>query len=168
MAPAVGETDGKKPADLKEEIRQNLPFRSKGHEAYLSLLRTADMARHRFAVVIEGGGVTLQQYNVLRILRGAGAQGLPTLEIAERMIERTPGITGLIDRLEERGWVTRERSKEDRRTVWCRVTESGLDLLASLDEPVGQADEDTFMEMEPEELDALNGLLSKLRRLLGT
>ena len=72
MVPQTGEGAPHAPVGLKEEIRQNLPFRTKGHEAYLSLLRTADQARRRVAEVLEAAGVTLQQYNVLRILRGAG------------------------------------------------------------------------------------------------
>ena len=166
MAPRKGDDDPGTPGGLREEIRQNLPFRTKGHEAYLSLLRTADQARHRFASVIESGGVTLQQYNVLRILRGAGERGLPTLEIADRMIERTPGITGLLDRLQEKGWVTRKRSTEDRRTVWCRLTPAGRSLLADLDAPVEHMDASTFMRMKPEDLDHLIGLLTELRRHL--
>lgn len=148
---------------LKDEIRQNLPFRSKGHEAYLSLLHTTDLAKHRFTTVFEAAAVTLQQYNVLRILRGAGERGLATLDIAARMIERTPGITGLLDRLEAKGLVTRERSREDRRTVWCRATPAALDLLAALDEPVSRLNEEVFEGMEPEELDQLVRLLEKLR-----
>lgn len=166
MDPGEGKDAPRAPTSLKEEIRQNLPFRSKGHEAYLSLLRTADLAKHRVLEALQVAGVTLQQYNVLRILRGAGVQGLPTLEIAERMIERTPGITRLLDRLESKGLVTRERSKKDRRTVRCHMTAAGLDLLAALDSPVEQVDADTFMGMEPDELEQLIGLLAKLRTRL--
>ena len=166
MAPQKGEGAPHAPVGLKEEIRQNLPFRTNGHEAYLALLRTADQARRRVAVVLEAADVTLQQYNVLRILRGAGEKGLPTLEIAARMIERVPGITRLIDRLEDKGLVVRERFKHDRRTVWCRVTPAGLEVLAGLDAPVERVDGDTFMKMEPEELDRLVEILAKLRSCL--
>jgi DNA-binding MarR family transcriptional regulator len=105
--------------------------------------------RRRFAAVIAPSGVTPQQYNVLRILRGAGDGGLPTLEIAERMVENTPGITRLIDRLEAAGLVERERSTEDRRAVICRVTKKGLGLLAGLDESVDAAN-DAALAMLPE------------------
>lgn len=163
MAPESSADVATASAGLKEEIRQNLPFRSKGHEAYLSLLRTADQARHAVAEVIEARGVTLQQYNVLRILRGAGGEGLPTLEIADRMIERTPGITRLLDRLENKGWVTRERSPRDRRTVRCRATPSALALLEELDDPVFEANQGLFEGMTPGEVDQLIDLLAKLR-----
>ena len=165
MAPAVGETDGKKPADLKEEIRQNLPFRSKGHEAYLSLLRTADMARHRFAVVIEGGGVTLQQYNVLRILRGEG-KPMPCLEVADRMIQVVPAITGLIDRLEKQELVGRERCTEDRRVVYIEITKKALALLNRMDEPVNELHKQLVGHLTRSELKELGRLLEKARTSL--
>jgi len=126
---------------LRDEIRQTRPFHSTSQEAALGLLRTADVLRRRFAAAVEPSGVTSQQYNVLRILRGAGDAGLPTLEIAERMIERAPGITRLIDRLETAGLVLRERSTKDRRTVICRATAKALVLLASLDAAVDAADD---------------------------
>jgi len=125
-----------KHATIKDEIRQNRPFSSRHEEAAISLMRTADLIRRLVGSVVEPHDITIQQYNVLRILRGAGEQGLPTLEIAERMIEQTPGITRLIDRLEEKKLVDRQRCDQDRRRVWCRITASGLSLLASLDEPV--------------------------------
>ena len=165
VAPEPGNAP-RPPRGLKEEIRQNRPFRSSGHEAYLALLRTADLARHRFAALFATEALTLQQYNVLRILRGAGEGGLPTLEIADRMIERTPGITRLVDKLEQNGLLSRERLAHDRRTVVCRVTPEGLALLARLDAPVEQLDDETFMTMEAEDLDQLIEILAKLRALL--
>jgi DNA-binding MarR family transcriptional regulator len=78
----------------------------------------------------------MQQYNVLRILRGAGNTALPTLEIRARMVEQTPGITRLLDKLEQRGWVTRNRHGEDRRQVLCLITPEGKDLIDSLDDAV--------------------------------
>lgn len=148
---------------LKEELRQNRPFRSKRQEAFLALLRTADRAKKRFTDLFEREGVTFQQYNVLRILRGAGADGLPTLEIGERMVERTPGVTRIVDRLEGKGWASRDRGVEDRRRVWCRITEEGLALLARLDDPVDDTDEAIFSCLEPEELQRLIDLLDALR-----
>ncbi|MCU1231478.1 MAG: hypothetical protein JWO97_4362 [Acidobacteria bacterium] len=102
-------------------------------------MRTADLIRRLVGSVVEPHDITVQQYNVLRILRGAGEQGLPTLEIAERMIEQTPGITRLVDRLEEKKLVDRKRCEEDRRRVWCRITPTGLSLLAKLDAPVHES-----------------------------
>ena len=111
-----GEPTGRPPSIL-EEIQQSKPFRSRSQEAYLALLRTADESRRRIGQVLESAGVTLQQYNVLRILRGAGKDGLPTLAVAERMIERTPGVTRLIDRMEKKKLVRRTVDRNDRRSV---------------------------------------------------
>ncbi|HSW28695.1 MAG TPA: MarR family transcriptional regulator [Longimicrobiales bacterium] len=152
---------------LQQEIRQTRPFRSRTHEAFLALLRTADVARGRFAGVFDREGITFQQYNVLRILRGAGEAGLPTLEIGARMIERTPGVTRMVDRLEGKGWVRRERHAEDRRRVWCRITREGLELLARLDAPVDAADAAVFAGMSEAEVEALILTLDRLREQLG-
>jgi len=110
--------------------------------------------------------VTLQQYNVLRILRGAGADGLPTLTIGERMIERTPGVTRLIDRMVKKRWVTRSRCTEDRRRVWCKITRPGLALLAKLEQPVEEVDESFREVLDEHELAVLIGYLDCLRARL--
>jgi MarR family transcriptional regulator, organic hydroperoxide resistance regulator len=129
------------PSRLQQEIKQNKPFRSAAQEAMLALLRTADVVRRHSAELVDPEGITTQQYNVLRILRGAGADGLPTLEIAARMIEQAPGITRLLDRLEVKKLVHRERCPEDRRQVTCRITPGGLTLLARLDKVVDATDD---------------------------
>ena len=103
-----------------------------------AVLRTADLLRRRFAAALEPRGITSQQYNVLRILRGAHPEPLPTLEVGARMIEQTPGITRLLDRLESAGLVRRQRG-DDRRLVECRITPAGLKLLAELDGPIDEA-----------------------------
>lgn len=149
---------------LRNEILQNKPFKSSGQEAILGLLRTADMVRRRIQEIVEPAGVTLQQYNVLRILRGAGEKGLPTLAIAHRMLEQTPGITRLIDRLEAKGWVGRERQTGDRRLVFCRITASGLELLAGLDAPVEGADVQLVAMLDEAERQQLIALLDRLRQ----
>lgn len=151
------------PRRMLEELQQTRPFRSKGQEAFLSLLRTADVVKNRFSTLFESEQVTFQQYNVLRILRGAGKQGLPTLEIGDRMIERTPGVTRIVDRLEKKGWVTRDRGTEDRRRVWCRITKAGLALLDRLDEPVDGMDDAIFAGMDDDALQTLIDLLDGLR-----
>jgi len=107
----------------------------------------------------------MQQYNVLRILRGAGEKGLPTLDISERMIESAPGITRLIDRLETKKLVSRERCATDRRQVFCRITAIGLTLLASLDGPVLEAADTTLGILKKNELTSLIDLLDKTREL---
>jgi DNA-binding MarR family transcriptional regulator len=166
MSSTSQDGQGRVPEGLKAEIRQNRPFRSKGHEAYLALLRTADMARHRAADIFAAEDLTLQQYNVLRSLRGAGPDGLPTLEIVDRMIERTPGITRLVDKLEEKGLASRQRPPDNRRTVLCRVTPKGLAVLAELDGPIERFDDETFLTMDESDLDDLVRILERLRGVL--
>ena len=154
----------KRQSTLKHEIRQNRPFRSLSQEATLGLFRTADLIRQRFVRVMAPYGVTQQQYNVLRILRGAGHEGLATLAIAERMVERTPGITRLIDRLLAKGLVERERAAGDRRCVVCRITPAGLELLDRLTEPMDQADDESLSMLSVEEQEQLIGLLDRIRQ----
>jgi DNA-binding MarR family transcriptional regulator len=150
---------------IQEEIKQTRPFTTRSAEAVVALMRTADMVRRSVANVVEPAGITPQQYNVLRILRGAGEAGLPTLGIAERMIEETPGITRLIDRLEFKGLVIRERCKTDRRQVFCRITPQGLDLLNQLDTPLQKADEAALQSLGHHDLEQLIALLDKARNL---
>lgn len=148
---------------ILREIRQSKPFRSKGQEVLVALLRTADVVRRAISRVLEPYDITPQQYNVLRILRGAGEQGLPTLEIADRMIEQAPGVTRLLDRLEAKGWVRRQRCPEDRRQVLCWLTPAGLDLVTKLDEPVESADAEAVAELSPEDQEHLLRLLDAVR-----
>jgi MarR family transcriptional regulator, organic hydroperoxide resistance regulator len=148
---------------LQREIRQKRPFRSPAQEAVLGLLRTADVVRRLIARSLEPYDVTPQQYNVLRILRGAGAEGLPTLTIGERMLEDSPGVTRLIDRLIAKGLVSRERSTEDRRQVLCRITQAGLDLLVQIDALVEGRDEEAVRVLTPDEQKELIRLLDRIR-----
>jgi MarR family transcriptional regulator, organic hydroperoxide resistance regulator len=148
---------------ILQDIKQSKPFRTKSQEAYVALLRTVDDAKRFVGRVLESEDVTLQQYNVLRILRGAGGDGLPTLAVAERMIERTPGVTRLIDRMERKGWVSRERCTEDRRRVWCRITEEGLAVLERLNRPMEAVDDALAGALGEDELVDLIGYLDRLR-----
>jgi len=127
--------------DLRAEIVQRRPFHSVKAEVAVSILRTAALIERHFAQVVARTGVTVQQYNVLRILRGAGTEGLPTLVIRDRMIHAAPGITRLLDKLEKAGLARRERASPDRRQVFCYITEKGLEILTTLDEEMRQADE---------------------------
>jgi DNA-binding MarR family transcriptional regulator len=138
-------------------------FRSREQQATLGLLRTADAVKRSLAQVIEPHGITPQQYNVLRILRGAGPAGLPTLTIGERMVEQTPGVTRLVDRLEGKGLVARTPCPKDRRRVFCRITEKGLELLTELDEPVNRWDAQAVAALAPSDLASLIGLLDRVR-----
>lgn len=149
---------------LQDEIKQTRPFRSLTQEAVLGLFRTADILRRSFSQLMEQHGLTLQQYNVLRILRGAGEKGLPTLAIAERMVERTPGITRLIDRLLKKALVERERPPGDRRQVLCRITDRGLALLARIDGPVDELDDHCLAMLDEEEKTVLIGILDRVRQ----
>jgi DNA-binding MarR family transcriptional regulator len=148
---------------LQREIRQRKPFRSSAHEALVGLLRTTDRVRRTLAGVVEPRGLTLQQYNVLRILRGARPAGLPTLEIAARMVEHAPGITRLLDRLEAKTLVRRQRRDDDRRQVMCRITPAGLRLLGGLDASLQRADESTLGMLSRRDLRRLIALLDRIR-----
>jgi len=132
-------------------------------EPIIALWRAADQMRASFEAVFGPYGITGQQYNVLRILRGAGSEGLHTLTVAERMIERAPGITRMIDRLEAKGLVARERCGKDRRCVYCRITGKGLELLKKLDRPVDEANQAAFAALNPQELKQLVKLLERVR-----
>lgn len=129
----------------------------------MGLLRTADVLRRLVSAVVAQQGLTTQQYNVLRILRGAGAQGLPTLEIAERMIEEAPGITRLLDRIEAKGLVSRKRCAEDRRQVLCTITRDGLALLAALDGPIRRLDEEALGMLRSADIESLIRSLDQIR-----
>lgn len=124
------------PTSLQEELRQSKPFESLASELVVALLRTASTLRRAIAQRVEPHGISPAQYNVLRILRGAGTDGLPTLSVRERLIEEAPGITRLIDKLEVAGLVRRVRAGEDRRVVHCCITDRGLALLAAIDPDV--------------------------------
>jgi DNA-binding MarR family transcriptional regulator len=138
-------------------------FRSREQQVTVGLLKTSDTLKRSFAQVIEPFGITPQQYNVMRILRGAGPDGLPTLTIGERMIEQTPGVTRLVDRLEAKGLVARTPCPTDRRRVFCRITAGGLRVLNELDEPVNHWNSQAVSVLEPSELDALITLLDRIR-----
>jgi DNA-binding MarR family transcriptional regulator len=148
---------------VQREIRQRRPFPSRAQECVVGLLRTAEVLRRALLRVVEPHGITVQQYNVLRILRGAGPEGLPTLEIGARMIEQTPGITRLLDRLENKGLVRRRRCPEDRRQVLCFATPAALRLVDTLDAPMDRADREALSALQVAELDALVGLLDRVR-----
>lgn len=154
-------------SQLQAEIKQRKPFRSLAQEATVGLLRTSDVLWRRLAGVTGPEDVTPQQYNVLRILRGAGDAGLPTLEIAERMIEQAPGVTRLLDRLEAKSLVRRERCARDRRQVLCYITADGTKLLARLDGPIDEADEAAMAGLTESETKTLIRLLDKVRAARG-
>lgn len=133
-------------------------------EVFVALMRTASALAAGPAELLKAHGLTSTQYNVLRILRGAGPEGLMCSEIGERMISRDPDITRLIDRLEERGWVTRVRPPDDRRAVHAVITEAGEKLIAPLDAPVSELHVRQLGHLGRDSLARLLDLLEKARR----
>lgn len=148
---------------VKDEIQQTRPFASTADEGIVTLLRTADAVRRALAEVVAPHGITLQQYNVLRILRGAGPEGLPTLDVADRMIETTPGITRLLGRLERKGMVRRRRCPEDHRRVLCFATPEALRTLGALDHPVTETSRRILGPLGPKRTRGLIRLLNDSR-----
>jgi DNA-binding MarR family transcriptional regulator len=125
--------------DVATDIKQTRPFARLTEEAAVDLMLTADVVRRFGESLVASSGVTLQQYNVLRILRGSRPEGLPTLEIAARMLEQAPGITRLLDRLERKGLIRRRKCPGDRRQVLCSITEKGLAQVDALTAAIRRA-----------------------------
>jgi len=148
---------------LQDEIKQTRPFGSLEEEVLLGLARTADVLQRGIGEVLKASALTPSQYNVLRILRGAGSPGLSCSEVASRMITRDPDATRMLDRLEARHLVSRARDATDRRIVTTRITEEGLSLLASLDEPVEEHQRRMLGPIGAEKLQALASLLDEVR-----
>jgi DNA-binding MarR family transcriptional regulator len=151
------------PTDLRDEIRQTRPFTSLEHEALLSIARTAAMLEHVTADTLKEYGLTPTQFNVLRILRGAGAEGLCRGEVRDRMIASVPDTTRLLDRMEVAGLVQRERDNPDRRFVTTRISEEGLRVLSELDEPMKALDRRLMGVLNKGDLKELVRMLGVLR-----
>jgi DNA-binding MarR family transcriptional regulator len=149
---------------LRDEIRQHKPFSSLAQEAHLSLGRTTAMLMDDFEQMLKPYGISLTQYNVLRILRGAGAEGLCRNEIRDRLISRMPDVTRLLDRMEEAKLVMRVRSTEDRRLVSTLLTSQGRKLVDALDEPVRREHERRLGHLSATQLKTLIELLTLVRQ----
>lgn len=149
-------------AKLQRELKKRGEFESLEQEATLNIWRTSDQTHNRIGRLLREFGLTPSQYNVLRILRGAG-EALPSLEIASRLIQVVPAITGLIDRLEDQGLVVRARSGDDRRIVHVAITSKGESLLAKIDEPLQQLHRELLGHLTRAELKTLIELLEKAR-----
>ena len=147
---------------LRNEIKKKGPFESPEQEAALNVLRTGDQLEIRLARLFREFGLTPSQYNVLRILRGEGIP-LPILEIAQRTITVVPGITGLVDRLEQAGFVHRLRCEKDRRVVYVALTEKRLAMVDALDLPLADLHRKLLGHLSGNELATLIELLEKAR-----
>lgn len=157
-------TSATKPTTVQEAIRQSKPFDTRREEGLIAIMLTAEAVRWSVRDLLgDHQDLTSQQYNVLRILRGAGENGLPTLDIADRMIERAPGISRMLDRLEAKGLVRRERSATDRRQVFCRIMPRGLELLTQLDGPIAQLHDRVMSVLDDDALATLIDSLDAIR-----
>jgi MarR family transcriptional regulator, organic hydroperoxide resistance regulator len=148
---------------LKDEIKQIKPFSSAAEEAFLNLQRTSAALSREFEGLLKPQGLTSTQYNVLRILRGAGSAGLLCRQLGERMITPDPDITRLLDRLEKRKLISRTRDSKDRRVIFTRITENGLLLLEKLDKPVEDFHRKRMAHLDKNSIQSLIRLLEATR-----
>lgn len=148
---------------LQQDIRQSKPFSSLETEAYLSVVRTTSILIDGVEALLKPFGISSTQYNVLRILRGAGQGGLCRNELRDRMLTRMPDMTRLLDRMEEAGLVTRSREQDDRRMVLTQITERGRELLSELDRPMTQLHGEQLSRLTKEQLRSLIDLLTMVR-----
>jgi DNA-binding MarR family transcriptional regulator len=151
----------------RKAIRQKKPFRRLEDEAFVNLLRTADALMQGVAATLKPAGLSPAQYNVLRILRGAGPDGLACREIGERMIAKDPDITRLLDRLAERDLIRRSRDRADRRVITTRITDKGLGILKELDTPVEELHVKQLGHLGEQRLRSLVDLLEAARARTG-
>ncbi len=152
---------------LKNEIKQNKPFRSLEVEAFLNVQRTADALMRGVTETLKAHDLSPTQYNALRILRGAGAAGLACSELSERMVNKDPDITRLLDRLEQRGLVARGRDPDDRRVVLAKITARATPLLAGLDGPIDAVHKKQLGALGKKNLSRLVALLEAARAQAG-
>jgi DNA-binding MarR family transcriptional regulator len=148
---------------LQRELKQTKPFKSLEEEVILNVARTAEFLASSGAEVFKRAELTATQYNALRILRGAGAEGLSCGEIGVRMVTTVPDVTRLLDRLEARGLISRERPANNRRVVVARITDDGLRVLSELDAPVEESNRRLAGHLGKARLKTLNELLEALR-----
>ena len=148
---------------LQAELKQTRPFKSLQEEALLSITRTAAVIEHAVAQALRPHEITPTQYNVLRILRGAGSDGLCRLEVGERLVRRVPDVTRLLDRMEDSGLIARRRGKDDRRYVATYITPKGLELLAAIDKEICQIHHEQLGHVDARSLRLLVEVLAKVR-----
>ena len=148
---------------LRNELRQSRPFQSVEHEAFLSVLRTAAVLSDELEQILKPEGISLAQYNVLRILRGAGPHGLCRNEVRDRMLTRMPDMTRLLDRMESASLVARARSQTDRRLVSTRITDRAMQVLDRVEDAVAEEHRRRFGPLSTSEMRTLIGLLERVR-----
>ncbi len=153
-------------SNLQTEIAQTRPFASPQQEAHLAILRTAAALDHAISEALKPYGVTPTQYNILRILRGAGDAGLCRNAVRDRMVAQVPDTTRMLDRMEAAGLVEGSRDAADRRFVTTRISEKGLRLTAELDEPVEALHSKHVGHLGEAELRTLIELLARIREVL--
>jgi DNA-binding MarR family transcriptional regulator len=153
-------------ANLQAEIKQTKPFASPIDEALLSVLRTAAVLEHHLSEVLKPYGITPTQYNVLRILRGAGSAGLCGREVAERLVSKVPDISRLLDRMEEMQLIDRERDPADRRHVTARISPKGVRMLEQTTPQLATVERARFAGLEPERVKLLIESLAQIRERL--
>ncbi len=151
--------------DIISRIRAK--FRSQQHEAIVNLLRSASDLRDHLGRTLGPYGLTLEQYSILRIMRGAGDPGISVHQIRDRMITRVPAITRLLDKMEAKGLLFREREVLDRRQVNCSLSDYGRQTLAELDAQVDAADVAAMAGLTESEMKQLIALLTKVRGVCG-
>jgi DNA-binding MarR family transcriptional regulator len=149
---------------LQQEIKQTKPFSSLQEEAFLNLWRSSDYLFQGLNEALKPAGLSGTQYNILRILRGAGPEGLACREIGERLITRDPDLTRLLDRMEQRELAVRCREQRDRRVVTVRIAPKGLEILEELDARIPEILREQFRNFDEERLKLLIELLESLRR----
>jgi len=148
---------------LQQELQQTKPFASLEEEAYLEIQRTAQVSTRWVVEALRPTGLTPPQFNVLRILRGAGATGLPCSRIGERMVNHDPDLTRLLDRLESAGWVEKSRDERDRRVVTARITPAGARVVERASEAVHVRLQSALELVTPRQLETLANLLERVR-----
>jgi DNA-binding MarR family transcriptional regulator len=154
------------PSRLQAELKQTKPFPHRRSEALLSVLRTAALLEHRINETLRPHGITELQYNVLRILRGAGADGLCGREISERLVSKVPDVSRLLDRMEDMRLLRRERDAADRRHVTTRITPKGLRLLDEATPRLDAFERERFGHLEAERLQHVIDGLADIRDAL--
>jgi DNA-binding MarR family transcriptional regulator len=148
---------------MDSRSKSSSPAVSLENRVFVALLQAADTLGQEAEQLLKAAGLTGAQYNVLRILRGAEPQGLPCRGIGDRMISHDPDMTRLLDRLEKRGLITRERQTDDRRVVKTRITPQALSLLKTMDQPVRELHKRQFRHMSNARLKVLSDLLEEAR-----